>query len=206
MLSIISPELIYLIIGSCTFWSPSSTSPTPASSLWQPPIYSLFLCWNFLDSTYKWYNICLALSTLVAQLAKKLPAMWETCVWSLDWKDPLEKGTATHSSILAWRIQSMGSQRVGHDWATFTSMSVSIIVSRSIQVVTNDRIFFFFVAEINKYYIFFIHSSVSGSLGCFHIMTILTNTAVNVRVQISFLNIVVSFPLSVYLRSGITGS
>ena len=40
------------------------------------------------------------------------------------WEDPLEKGMATHSSILAWRIpqtvKSMGSQRVGHDWATFT--------------------------------------------------------------------------------------
>ena len=52
------------------------------------------------------------------------PAMWETWVLSLGWKDPLEKGTATHSSILTWRIpwteepgrpQSMGSQRVRHD-------------------------------------------------------------------------------------------
>ena len=52
-------------------------------------------------------------------------------VWSLGWEDPLGKEMATHSSILAWRIQwteepgrlqSMGSQRVGHDWAanTFT--------------------------------------------------------------------------------------
>ena len=48
----------------------------------------------------------------------------------LGWADPLEKGKAAHSSILAWRIpwteepgrlQSMGSQRVGHDWVTFTS-------------------------------------------------------------------------------------
>ena len=51
----------------------------------------------------------------------------ETWVWSLGWEDPLEKEMATHSSILAWRIpwteepgglQSTGSQRVGHDWAT----------------------------------------------------------------------------------------
>ena len=50
--------------------------------------------------------------------------MQETRVCSLDWEDPLEKGMATHSSILAWQIQwteepgglqSMGSQRVGHD-------------------------------------------------------------------------------------------
>ena len=62
---------------------------------------------------------------LVAQLVKNLPAMWETWVQSLGWEDPLEEGMATHSSILVWRIpwteepggpQSMGSQRVRHDW------------------------------------------------------------------------------------------
>ena len=58
-------------------------------------------------------------ASLVAQLVKKPPAMWETWVRSLGWEDPLEKGKATHSSILAWRIpwtvSSMGSQRVRHD-------------------------------------------------------------------------------------------
>ena len=63
-------------------------------------------------------------SSLVAQLVKNLPAMPETWVRSLGWEDPLEEGMATHSSILAWRIpwteepgglQSMGSQRVGHN-------------------------------------------------------------------------------------------
>ena len=43
-------------------------------------------------------------ASLVAQMVKSLPAMWETCVWSLCWEDPLEEGMATHSSILAWRI------------------------------------------------------------------------------------------------------
>ena len=42
--------------------------------------------------------------SLVAQMIKKLPAMWETWVRSLGWEDPLEEGVATHSSILAWRI------------------------------------------------------------------------------------------------------
>ena len=60
----------------------------------------------------------------MAQIVKKLPAMQETRVRSLGGKDPLEKEMATHFSILAWRIpwteepgrlQSMGSQRVGHD-------------------------------------------------------------------------------------------
>ena len=43
-------------------------------------------------------------ASLVAQLVKNPPAMQETWVRSLGWEDPLEKGTATHSSILAWRI------------------------------------------------------------------------------------------------------
>ena len=60
----------------------------------------------------------------MAQTVKRLPAMQETQVRSLDWEDPLEKEMATHSSILAWkipwteetgRLQSMGSQRVRHD-------------------------------------------------------------------------------------------
>ena len=43
-------------------------------------------------------------ASLVAQLVKNLPTMWETWVRSLGWEDPLEKGTAIHSSVLAWRI------------------------------------------------------------------------------------------------------
>ena len=43
-------------------------------------------------------------ASLVAQLVKNLPAVWETQVQSLGWEDPLEKGMATHSSVLAWRI------------------------------------------------------------------------------------------------------
>ena len=63
-------------------------------------------------------------ASLVAQKVKNLPAMQETLVGSLGWEDPLEKGKATRSSILAWRtpwteepegLQSTGSQRVGHD-------------------------------------------------------------------------------------------
>ena len=63
-------------------------------------------------------------ASLVAQMVKLLPTMWETWVRSLGWEDPLEKKMTTHSSTLAWkipwmeepgRLQSMGSQRVGHD-------------------------------------------------------------------------------------------
>ena len=68
----------------------------------------------------------------MAQMVKNLPAMQETQVWYLGQEDPLEKGMATHTSILAWRIprteqpnrvQSMGSERVRHDWATTLSLS-----------------------------------------------------------------------------------
>ena len=44
-------------------------------------------------------------ASLVAQVVKNLPVMWEIWVRSLSWEDPLKKGMATHSSILAWRIQ-----------------------------------------------------------------------------------------------------
>ena len=55
----------------------------------------------------------------MAQLVKNLPAMWESWVRSLDWEDPLEKGMATHCSILAWEIPwTEESQGVGHDLVT----------------------------------------------------------------------------------------
>ena len=63
-------------------------------------------------------------ASLVAQTVKRLAAMWETRVRSLGWKDPPEKEMAIHSSTIAWkipwteeagRLQSMASQRVGHD-------------------------------------------------------------------------------------------
>ena len=74
--------------------------------------------------------------SFVAQLVKNMPAMQETRIWSLGWKDPLEKEMTIHSNILAWRIpwteapgglQFMGLQQVGHNWASntgFFSMSL----------------------------------------------------------------------------------
>ena len=68
----------------------------------------------------------------VAQSVKNLPAVQETQVRSLMWEDPPEKEMAIHSSILAWKIswteepgglQSMGSQRVRHDWAANTNIN-----------------------------------------------------------------------------------
>ena len=71
----------------------------------------------------------------IAQMVKNLPAMQETRVRSLCQEDPLEKGMAIHSSILAQRIpwtekpgglQSMGSQKVGHNWASNTHINISV--------------------------------------------------------------------------------
>ena len=93
---------------------------------------------NFLTDLWSHYIFCQPgkPASLVAQMVKRLPAMWETQVRSLSWDNPLEKEMATRSSILTWkipwtekpgRLQSMGSQRVGHDWVT--SLSFFLIFS-----------------------------------------------------------------------------
>ena len=73
-------------------------------------------------------------ASLVAQMVKRLPAMQETRIRSLGQEDPLEKEMATHSVTVAWkipwteepgRLQSMGSQRVTHDWVTSLTYSLS---------------------------------------------------------------------------------
>ena len=87
---------------------------------------------------------------LVAQRLKHLPPMQETRVRSLSREDPLEKEMVTHSNILAWRIpwpekparlQSTGSQRVRHDWATSLSLSLfSRCICPKILKDSSDRI------------------------------------------------------------------
>ena len=78
------------------------------------------------DDSYNVINKCKAVSgtSLVAQMVKHLSTMWETWVRALVWEDALEKEMAIHSSTTAWkipwreepgRLQSMRSQRVGHD-------------------------------------------------------------------------------------------
>ena len=85
------------------------------------------------------YPLQYSWASFVAQLVNNLPAMWETWVWSLGWEDPLEKGKATHSSILAWRIPgtgqpgglpSMGSHRVGHNWSDL-AIAIQSMASQS---------------------------------------------------------------------------
>ena len=86
---------------------------------WKSPIFGNTLTHLFVSQG----------ASLVAQTVKNQPAMQETQVQSLGWEESLEKWMTTQSSILAWRIpwtekpgglQSMDSQRVGHDWATDT--------------------------------------------------------------------------------------
>ena len=88
------------------------------------------------EASYKRLHIGKSLTSLVAQTVKRLPTMRETQVQSLGREDLLEKEMATHSSILAWRIpwtekhvrlQSMGLQRVRHNWATSLSLFLSCI-------------------------------------------------------------------------------
>ena len=76
---------------------------------------------NFFKQTDKLKIYMVYRTSLVAQMVKHLPTIWETQVQSLGWEDPLEKEMATHSSTLAWkipwtevpgRLQYMGSQRV----------------------------------------------------------------------------------------------
>ena len=79
-------------------------------------------------------------SSLVTQIMNNLPAMQETRFWSLGQEDPLKKGVATHSSILAWRIPwteepggllSMELQRVRYAWATNTLSVMEILTRKS---------------------------------------------------------------------------
>ena len=91
--------------------------------------------------------------SLVAQMVKNLPAMWETWIWSLGREDPLEKAMATHSIILAWRIpwteepgglHFMGSQRVGQDWAsnTFTFLFSLLIGWRNASMMNISQVIY----------------------------------------------------------------
>ena len=99
-----------------------------------------FCVWDFCSILFKLVFLLTPIilhptywgASLVAQMVKRLPTMWETRVRSLGQKNLLEKEMATHSSTLAWkspwvgepgRLQSMGSQRVGQDWAISLSPS-----------------------------------------------------------------------------------
>ena len=85
------------------------------------PVFLGFSCGYNLPTMRRTWNYW---ASFVAQLVRNSPAMWGAWIQSLGWEDPLQKGKATHSSILPWRIPwtiwPMGLQRVRHIWATFT--------------------------------------------------------------------------------------
>ena len=96
----------------------------------------LLSTWNVVIVIKNWIlTFSFNYAFLVAQMVKNLPAMQETQVQFLGQEDPLEKGMATQSSILPWRLpwteepgglQSTGSQRVRHDWATNTTTTINL--------------------------------------------------------------------------------
>ena len=99
------------VVRSTEQWGSLTKMPLYTNSIWE-----INLLWS-------------SRASLVAQLVKNLHAVQETQVWSLGGEDPLEKGMATHSNILAWRtpwteesggLQTTGSKRVGHDWLSYT--------------------------------------------------------------------------------------
>ena len=96
---------------SKTLSLPAAQNPTEQNTV-------LAFLGGFPGGSGKGYPLQYTWASLVAQLVKNPPAMWETWVRSLGWED-LEKQKATHSSILAWRIpwtvESTGSLRVRHD-------------------------------------------------------------------------------------------
>ena len=116
---------------SSEFNNLKAISPLRSSPPSPTPVLSTLWIWSRTERTVGTHSFIFNTS-LVAQMVKRLPATRETRVRSLGWEDLLEKETATHSSTLAWRIprteepgrlQSMGLQRVGHDWATLLSLS-----------------------------------------------------------------------------------
>ena len=128
----------------------------------------------------------LGLSTsLVAQTVKHLPTMTETWVQSLGREDLLEKEMATHSSILVWkipwtedpgRLQSMGSQRVGHDWA----MSLSLSYPK-----TENFIYLFFFlrgTELPFPYIFIFEIPWSANVWNIYLLTSLDSYAITLEI------------------------
>ena len=109
-------------------WCPERTAIVGSKPFSSPEIQRLITpsqCKSKIRWTlYHKHLLFFCPASLVTQLVKNLPLVLKTWVLPLGWEDPLEKGKATHSSILAWRIPwtvwSTRLQRVRHDWAAFT--------------------------------------------------------------------------------------
>ena len=131
-----NPGALSLQVGNSLTWHTWGSATFPRPRLPKSKMTKLFdkikndgLRMSITRLTFSLYSAYQA--SLVAQTVKRLSAMQETQVWSLGWEDPLEKEMAAHSSTLAWktpwteesgRLQSMGLQKVRHDWATSLSL------------------------------------------------------------------------------------
>ena len=132
-------------------WVPSLLILFPAEPHSSQKLIKISQQWHELDeaqagiktATRNINNLRYAGTSLVAQLVKNLPAMWETWVWSLGWKDPLEFEMATHFSILVWRIPQtvwyMGLLRVGQDWVTFTSLPITLDIQMTTLMAESEE-------------------------------------------------------------------
>ena len=154
-----SPTRIHWTVGSLFFWlylevcgilvPQPGTEPVPPAVEMQslgPPMHSISVC-SVYQTLCDPRNFSLPASPVhgifqgrIAQMVKHLPAMQETWVRSLSWEDPLEKEMVTHSSTLAWkipwmeesgRLQYMGLERVGHNWATSLHILEWVAISSS---------------------------------------------------------------------------
>ena len=134
-----------------------------------PPLISYYVAGTVQNALHASFHLISTMplwNRMMAQMVKNPPAMQETQVWSLGWEDPLKKGMATHSSILArrtpWteepsRLQSMGLQRVRHDWATNTFNYICIFSMKkfglthfiSVHTKTHISLFFTFICEFS---------------------------------------------------------
>ena len=142
-----SGSLISWLAGpNCSTTAPGSLNHSKVGSKWEGETIAIV---NYNASVIRDHILSLKWTSLVTQMVKHLPTMRETQVQSLGWIDPLEKEIATHSSILAWkipwmeepgRLQSMGSQRVGHDWATSLSLYVSWMTSNGISTERDTKV------------------------------------------------------------------
>ena len=100
-------------------------------SIWFPRICTY---WRVTHLTNIWDGLCIRWASLIAQLVKYPPAMWETWVQSLGWEDPLEKGKATHSSVLDWRIQGLYSPWSRKESDTTERLSLHFTCAKKVKV------------------------------------------------------------------------